>query len=78
LRRLVTSALLLAGLIGGDFPIAPAVRAAPTSVEVAGGDDRGAHALSRRANESGVIGDVRTVISAEVHRCHKDCKHDFF
>ena len=78
-RRLVTSALLLGGLIAGGVLIAPEVAAAPTpEAAVASGYDHAENPPPRRANESGMIGDVRTVISAEAHRCHKDCNHDAF
>lgn len=77
-RRLVTSALLLGGLIAGGVLIAPEVATAAHGVGAATGGDHGENPPPRRANESGMIGDIRTVISAEAHRCHKDCNHDAF
>jgi hypothetical protein len=78
-RRLVTSTLLLGGLFAGGVLLAPDVAAAPApGAVVASGVDHADDSPRRRANESGTIGDIRTVISAEAHRCDKDCKHDFY
>jgi hypothetical protein len=79
LQRIAISALLLAGLFGGGVLLAPGVEAASPPVSAASdGGDHAAQPSTRRANESGTIGDVRTVISGEAHRCHKDCNHHFY
>ena len=64
LRRLGSGALLLVVLIGGGILIAPEGDAAAYDA-AASGDEHAENPPPRRTNESGMIGDVRTVISAE-------------